>query len=135
MTADDYDSVYDLWNGTPGVGLNSIDDSRAGIEKYLRRNPSSCFVAHEGGALAGVILSGHDGRRGMIYHMTVRPEFRRTGVGRALVSAALDALRGEGITKVMLVAMKTNETGNSFWEALGFTKRDDLVYRNLSLIH
>ena len=134
MTADDYDSVFALWNRTPGVGLNAIDDSREGISKYLRRNPSSCFVAMEEGRLAGSILSGHDGRRGVIYHMTVDIAYRRRGIGSALVTAAKNALRNEGITKILLVVMKSNDAGNSFWEALGFTTRDDLVYRNSSLL-
>jgi N-acetylglutamate synthase len=134
MTAADYDLVYELWNWTPGVGLNSIDDSRAGIQKYLLRNPTSCFVALESDVIIGSILAGHDGRRGLIYHMTVHPDNRRRGIGKALVDAALGALRTEGITKVLLVAMKSNTIGNNFWAALGFTERDDLVYRNISLV-
>ena len=39
MSITDYDGVYNLWNNTPGMGLNSTDDSREGIEKYLKRNP------------------------------------------------------------------------------------------------
>jgi ribosomal protein S18 acetylase RimI-like enzyme len=134
MSNGDYDGVRALWDSTPGVGLNSLDDSREGIEKYLKRNPSSCFVATDGDEIVGSVMSGHDGRRGMIYHMAVKHEFRRNGVGKRLADAALAALRAEGITKVMLVAMKSNEAGNSFWESLGFTKRDDLVFRNLRII-
>ncbi len=44
MTVADYESVYDLWLKTPGMGLNNLDDSRQGIEKYLQRNPETCFV-------------------------------------------------------------------------------------------
>ncbi len=39
----------------------------------------------------------------------------------------------EGINKVLLVAFKKNEAGNAFWEAEGFTLRDDLNYRNKAL--
>jgi ribosomal protein S18 acetylase RimI-like enzyme len=134
MTPADYDAVYALWDGTPGVGLNALDDSREGIARYLARNPTSCFVALEDGGLAGVILAGHDGRRGVIYHMTVSPAQRRKGIGKALVDAALGALKAEGITKVLLVVMKSNDTGNKFWESIGFTEREDLVYRNLRII-
>ena len=133
MRPDDYDGVYALWLRTPGMGLNDVDESREGVARYLARNPSTCFAAEEGGAIVGVILSGHDGRRDYIYHMAVDVSFRRRGIGRALVNAALDALRREGISKAALVAFSRNEEGNRFWEALGFTARDDLVYRNLAL--
>ncbi len=134
MTPEDYDRVLALWQSTPGVGLNSIDDSRRGIEKYLKRNPATCFVAEDEAQIVGVILSGHDGRRGFIYHMAVATEFRRRGIGRALAEAALEALRREGVTKAALVVFKENDGGNRFWEALGFTTRGDLVYRNITII-
>ena len=45
MTIDDYEGVYNLWINTPGMGLNTADDSREGIDKYLKRNPTTSFVA------------------------------------------------------------------------------------------
>lgn len=133
MTIEDYDAVYDLWIHTPGMGLNTADDSREGIEAYLRRNPATCFVAEEEGRLLGVILSGHDGRRGFIHHTAVRADIQRQGIGSALVNAALEALHAEGIRKVALVVFSRNEKGNAFWEKQGFTLREDLCYRNRAL--
>ena len=130
MVIDDYEAVYDLWINTPGMGLNNMDDSKAGIEKYLRRYPTTCFVAEEQGKIVGVIMSGHDGRRGIIHHTTVHLDYRKRGIGRLLVENAIQALDHEGINKVMLVVFKRNETGNAFWEKLGFSDRGDLVYRN-----
>ncbi|MCI5729352.1 MAG: GNAT family N-acetyltransferase, partial [Clostridia bacterium] len=109
------------------------DDSRGGVEKFLRRNPHTCFVAEADRRIAGVILSGHDGRRGYIYHTAVRPEYRRQGIARALVEHAMQALEKEGIQKTALVVFARNEAGNAFWEKLGFTGRDDLVYRNKNI--
>jgi len=133
MTPDDYERVYALWKSTPGVGLSDVDDTKASITRFLKRNNGCCFVAEEREQLVGTILSGHDGRRGHIYHAAVHPDFRRQGIGRALVQAALDALAAEGITKAMLVVFQVNADGNEFWESLSFTTRDDLVYRNKSL--
>lgn len=130
MTIEDYDAVYDLWLHTPGMGLNTADDSREGIAAYLRRNPTTCFTAKEGDRLLGAILAGHDGRRGYISHTAVREDAQRQGIGTALVEAVLEALQDEGIRKVALVVFARNERGNAFWEKLGFTGRDDLVYRN-----
>jgi len=133
MIPEDYDGLYALWLATPGMGLNDLDDSREGIEKYLRRNPGTCFVALSGGAIVGAILSGHDGRRGYIHHTAVRASERGRGVGSLLVERALTALEAEGIRKVALVVFGRNEGGNAFWEKRGFTLRPDLSYRNRSL--
>ncbi len=133
MLIDDYEQVYALWLSCPGMGLNNLDDSREGIERYLKRNPDTCFVAEEEGKITGVILAGNDGRRGYIYHTAVSPEHRREGIGRSLAEAALKALSGLGINKAALVVFGRNEDGNAFWEKMGFTVREDLEYRNKAL--
>ena len=134
MTIEDYNDVYRLWCNTQGMGLNTADDSRAGIEAYLSRNPNTCFVSEVEQEIAGAILAGHDGRRGFIYHLSVSAEHRGKKIGSALVERAMAALEQEGIRKVALVVFDRNEIGNAFWERLGFTKRDDLIYRNKSLV-
>jgi len=126
----DYDAVFALWNACEGVGLNELDDSREGIDKFLKRNPDTCFAAEENGEIIGVIMAGNDGRRGYIYHTAVNPNCRGRKIGAALVEAAVDALRKEGISKTALVVFNTNGIGNAFWERMGFTVREDLIYRN-----
>ena len=133
MTIDDYEAAYDLWIKC-GNGLNDKDDSRDGIEKYLKRNPNTSYVAELDKKVVGVILCGHDGRRGIIQHACVSPDYRRMGIGKELVNLALAALKKEGINKVLLVAFKKNEDGNAFWESQGFSLREDLNYRNKALV-
>jgi hypothetical protein len=70
MVIEDYEKVYQLWMSCTGMGLNNLDDSKEGIEKFLKRNPDTCFVA-EDHEIIGVILAGNDGRRGYIYHTAV----------------------------------------------------------------
>ena len=134
MTIYDYQPVYDLWMACDGVGLNDIDDSRQGIERFLKRNPKTCFVTEEDGKVVGVIMAGHDGRRGFIYHAAVDPAYRRQKIGHNLVNRALEAIRNEGIAKVALVVFNDNDAANKFWEKQGFDMRDDLVYRNKPLM-
>ncbi len=129
----DYDNVFDMWLHTKGMGLNETDDSREGIEKYLDRNPRTSFVAVEDDKIVGVIMCGHDGRRGFIHHTAVLDDYRRRGIATALVNTALEALKKEGINKAVLVVMTDNESGNAFWEHYGFKTRDDLNYRNRAL--
>jgi len=134
MNIGDYEQVYAVWLNTPNMGLNNIDDSRGGIAKYLARNPGTCFVAEKDNVIIGVILCGHDGRRGYIHHTAVVESEQRRGVGAALVNTAMSALKNEGVSKAVLVVFGKNEKGNAFWEKQGFTTRPDLVYRDKPII-
>ncbi len=134
MKMEDYDNVYSLWMSCVGMGLNNLDDSKDGIEKFLKRNPDTCYIAVEADEVIGVIMVGNDGRRGYIYHTAVHPNYRKQGIGKALVEIALDSLLKLGINKVALVVFERNNSGNEFWEKMGFTSRNDLIYRNKALV-
>ena len=133
MTIDDYEKIYELWMSCEGMGLNNLDDSKEGIEKFLNRNPDTCFVAEVEDAIVGAIIVGNDGRRGYIYHTAVNPQYRQQGIAKSLVEMAMAALQRIGINKAALVVFDRNESGNDFWEKMGFTVRDDLQYRNKAL--
>ena len=133
MTIKDYSSVYALWLSCLGMGLNNLDDSKEGIEKFLKRNPTTCFVAVEDEVVVGVIIGGHDGRRGYIYHTAVHECCRGKGVATTLLDNCLEALKAEGINKVALVVFERNGGGNDFWQKQGFDVRTDLVYRNKAI--
>ena len=135
MKLEDYNNVYALWMSCAGMGLNNLDDSKEGIDKFLKRNPDTCFVAIDKDIIVGVIMVGNDGRRGYIYHTSVHPDYRKQGIGRKLVDTALDSLLKLGINKVALVVFDRNKAGNEFWEKMGFTTRNDLIYRNKALVH
>lgn len=133
MTNAHYPALLSLWKNTPGMGLRSLDDSAEGIAAFLARNPTTCFVDVEDGRLTGAILCGHDGRRGYIYHTAVLPERRGRGIGSALVDAAVQALAAEGITRVCLNVMETNEAGKHFWLGRGWEKKDFLGFYSKSI--
>ena len=133
MVINDYDDVYALWLSCSGMGLNNLDDSREGIDKFLKRNPDTRFVAEYDHQIVGAILVGNAGRRGYIYHAVVKPQYRKQGIARQLVESSIQQLKQCGINKAALVVFDRNENGNAFWEKLGFTVRDDLVYRNKAI--
>ena len=56
MTLADYDKVYELWMSIQGFGIRSIDDSREGVERFLKRNPTTSVVAEQNGRIVGAIL-------------------------------------------------------------------------------
>jgi ribosomal protein S18 acetylase RimI-like enzyme len=133
MKIEDYDQIYALWSKIKGFGIRSIDDSREGIERFLKRNPTTSVVAEEDGKIVGAILCGHDGRRGCFYHVCVDEEYRMRGIGKSMVVFAMEALKEEKINKVSLIAFTKNDIGNTFWKEIGWTKREDLNYYDFTL--
>ena len=92
MEAEDYDQVYRLWTQIKGFGIRSVDDSREGVERFLRRNPTTSVVAVRNGRILGNILCGHDGRTGCFYHVCVAADYRKHGIGCRMARAAMEAL-------------------------------------------
>ena len=125
--------VHDLWMKIHGFGIRSVDDSREGVERFLKRNPTTSVVAVEDDKIVGAILCGHDGRRGCLYHVCVDEAYRMRGIGKAMVVFAMEALKTEGINNVSLIAFTKNDIGNAFWKEIGWKKREDLNYYDFIL--
>ena len=135
MTMDDYDEVFAMWQSISGFGIRSMDDSREGIERFITRNPGLSVVAMHKGRIIGGILCGHDGRRGCLYHVCVRVEYRKLGIGQEMVARCKEHLKQEGINKINLIAFRSNAVGNRFWQKLNWKFREDCNYyeENLNL--
>ena len=133
MTIDDYEEVHALWMSIHGFGIRSIDDSREGVERFLKRNPTTSVVAVSDDRIVGAILCGHDGRRGCLYHVCVHEDYRKHGIGKSMAVACMRALQAEHINKVNIIAFNSNELGNHFWQEEGWTFRDDLNYYDFTL--
>ena len=133
MTIEDYEGVYALWKKIKGFGIRSIDDSKEGVARFLKRNPTTSVVAEKDGRIVGSILCGHDGRRVCLYHVCVDEDYRRHGIGKRMVVFAMKALKEEKINKVSLIAFTENDIGNAFWNTIGWTERLDLNYYDFTL--
>ena len=116
MTIDDFEKVHALWLSIHGFGIRSIDDSREGVEAFLNRNPGFSVVAEEGGQIVGSILCGHDGRTACFYHVCVREDKRRQGIGKDMTVWCMRKLNQAHVNKISLVAFKDNSIGNSCWQ-------------------
>ena len=126
MTLDDYEVVYALWQSIPGIGL-SVSDERDAIAAFLDRNPGlSAVVTSAHAGIVGVVLCGHDGRRGYLHHLAVQPQYRKRGIAKLLVEHSLSLLREAHILKCNIFLFRSNESGSAFWRHNGWVTRDDL---------
>jgi len=129
MTIDDYEEVYSLWKQAEDLSLEE-SDTQEGIALYLSRNPGLCFVAMVSGEIVAGVLCGHEGGKGILRHLAVKPEFRRKGIARSLVEECLARLAKEGIKKCNIFVLDEDPEAGRFWEHMGWSLLED-NYRTL----
>jgi ribosomal protein S18 acetylase RimI-like enzyme len=133
MVPEDYEGAYDLWTRVPGMNLNSLDNSYAGIDRIIRRNPETCLVAVDNERIIGTLLGGTDGRKGFLYHTAVDPAQQGKGIGTQLIDRVCAIFKAEKITKIGLYVVLDNEEGKQFWRKKGWNFRPDIVYLDRDL--
>ena len=122
---EDYPKLIKLWEASGNIDVRQTDTPDV-LGRFLRRNPICSYGAYAGSRLVGAILAGHDGWRGYLYHMAVKPDYREKGIGTRLVSAAVSAIQLDDIQKIHCLVKSDNLIAQQFWEACGFELRDEL---------
>ncbi len=126
MTYADYPEAVELWRSCEGIGLSDADEPEP-MQRFLERNPGLSFVAREEDELVGTVLCGTDGRRGYLYHLAVRADQRRKGIGQELVDRVFNALKEREIHKCHIMVYGSNESGLLFWRGGGWVPRLEIV--------
>ena len=112
------EAVIDLWrkvfgydspHNEPGLAI----DKKLVVDDWI-------FVALDGKKLVGSILAGYDGHRGWIYSLAVDPEYRKSGIGKALLEHAEKYLSEAGCVKINLQILEGNESVEAFYKKQGY---------------
>lgn len=90
------------------------------IDKKVDFNDGLFFVAVENDNVIGTVMAGYDGHRGWIYSMAVSPDYRKKGLGSALLSFAEEKLAERGCMKINLQIMAGNEPVQAFYLSNGY---------------
>jgi GNAT superfamily N-acetyltransferase len=91
------------------------------IDFLMAACPDGCLVALDGEKPAGFITSIKYAKSAWIGNLLVLPEYRRQGVGRALMQQVLDYLDRSGCETVWLTA---SSDGAHLYRTLGFSRVD-----------
>ena len=88
----------------------------------LRQGGCAIFGALDGPELAGYIAVGVQPAIGEmeVYNIAVAGQFRRLGIGKKLLSLALDAAAINGITQAILEVRVGNTAALALYRSLGF---------------
>jgi ribosomal protein S18 acetylase RimI-like enzyme len=118
--AGDGAAVRAFWEAS-AIRIRPGDDDRS-LAAFAERNPGLFLLAFDEHGLAATALGGWDGRRGWLYHVAVRSDQRRHGLGARLVRTIEQLLRDRGCPKVNLIVWEDNTAAMEFWEANGYTR-------------
>ena len=121
----DYPKLIKLWGAAGNIEVRQTDTPEV-LARFLYRNPTCSYAAYAGTRLIGAILAGHDGWRGHLYHMAVKPDYRERGIGTRLVNAAVSAIKSEDIQKIHCLVKRDNLIAQQFWDACSFELREEL---------
>ena len=122
----DVSDVVALWQR---CGLTRPWNDPASDVALARRNPNSTvLVGRTGGAIVATAMVGHDGHRGWVYYVAVDPDMQRKDFGRAIMAAAEDWLREQGVAKVMLMVRPDNTAVQAFYDRLGYGVQERVIY-------
>ena len=96
--------------------------SEDGLKSELDNNFARFFVAFSGEKIAGYIGSHNVLGEVYITNVAVFPEFRRNGVGKALIEFLVDEMKTENAEFVTLEVRESNLNAISLYEKCGFEK-------------
>jgi len=133
-----------VWSDTPEDERRRLDRAawekhfRKRIEPYVEGNRTEAWVANDAaGAFLGYVLLGAGGGFltpepvGFVFDVWVAPEHRGKGVGRHLMTWAIEWARSRGYRKMKLEVAETNDVARHLYESLGY--RYERRYMGLDL--
>ena len=124
-TIDDADVVA-LWRRCGST--REWNDPAGDIALARKETNSTVLVGRSEGTLVASVLVGHDGHRGWVYYVTVDPDRRHQGLGRAIMNAAEEWLRARGIPKLQLMVRKDNAQVHAFYQSIGYYNQQTVTF-------
>ena len=124
-SAQDIPQIAQLWEAC-GL-IRPWNDPAKDINYCLEHAESTLFIASEGGAVIGTVMTGADGHRGWVYYLAVAETHRRQGLARRLMDEAQSWLKTRGVWRLNLMVRQDNIAVRDFYDRLGFRASDVVV--------
>lgn len=125
MKIEDYREVYKLWQEC-GISLGK-SDSEDEIQKFISMNPETSLVETIDNKIIGCVLGGYDGRRGLIHHLAIHPDYQGNDYGTILMECLENKFKEKGVVKISFWVQNSNIGVVDFYEKLGYELRKDIV--------
>ena len=110
----------------PHLSLDT-DSFRSDLLSKLDKDPESIKVAEKGGRVVGYVyfkvVQSSLGMSGVINHVFVEKDFRKTGLGTELMKLAEGIMRSRGVKRLRVTVTISNEPSINMCRKLGYQDR------------
>lgn len=122
---EDYEEVFKLWKAC-GLDLGT-SDSKEEVQKLVIKNPNTSLIGVEDERVVASVFGGYDGRRGLVHHLAVDPEFQKKGLGSEILKTLEEEFRSMGVVKLSFWVKRDNIGAVEFYNKTGYELREDIV--------
>ena len=124
------EALLALWQaaGTSPSITDTITDVRRVIE-----STAFVLVAETDQRIVASLIATFDGWRGNMYRIAVHPDYRRRGIGRALVEDGEKCLTKQGAKRITALVEEKYPWATAFWSSVGYEIEPGILrfFRNL----
>ena len=109
----------------------SITDTIANIRGTIE-STAFVLVAEVDQRIVGSLIAAFDGWRGNMYRIAVHPDYRRRGIGRALVEEGERCLTTQGAKRITALVEEKYPWATAFWLSVGYEIEPGIIrfFRN-----
>ncbi len=122
----DLPDLIQIWHRTD-LTLG-VSDTVPELKRLLERNPDTCLVLERDNRIVAGVMGGFDGRRGLVHHLSVEPEFQGCGYGVELMMELETRFRQNGVVKYSLWIEPRNRDVIAFYNQLEYERRDLITF-------
>jgi ribosomal protein S18 acetylase RimI-like enzyme len=102
-------------------------------DALVRSEDAPTFVAERDGRVVGMVtlcvFRTLTGPKAYLDHLVVARDWRRRGIGRALMQYAIEHAGAAGASRIDLTANAEKQAGHALYRSLGFQERDTASFR------
>jgi len=119
----------------PEIGTHKPLPTREELTTLVRSEASTLWIARypdQAGPIAGMLTISlyrvPTGVRSIVEDVAVDSNFRRLGIAKALMQAAIEFARAAGANNVALTSHPKRQAANQLYQSIGFERRETNSY-------
>jgi ribosomal protein S18 acetylase RimI-like enzyme len=125
LSLSQFEAAVALWHE---AGLTRPwNDPLQDLRRAMAGPASTVLAGTEDAHLVATAMVGHDGHRGWVYYVAVRPDRRGRGHGRAIMRACESWLAARDVPKIDLMVRTENDAVLAFYDAIGYGRDEVFV--------